>query len=427
MTNKLWISLSCAWLLLFCLSGCGPTRLVGGTETQNPEVVACVKKLAGAAFDAADTGNKWRPTSYLKDSSAGASLGKKARRAGDSSLVLSVVETAKRSDTTIMGDSIMIIYDTTFIKSIEKRFDTVIVDSTRFFIDTMTDTARFVVNGGSRVSISVWLAADSIIIKDTVIVTDTVDQRSLRVTKTVKRLQMENALPSIIDSTTTKRINLDTFSNKTSMDVLSGASTNSPAPSWELNGIVYSPINVPLSYRVVSVPTRDTMVVSPSMGALRIRTNDLFLSSKLFDNDFLVQTVTFKANDSLLSIGRFNPSALDTVESITTDYSVDIGADKFSGADDRLLGIERRFSYRLGAFHYCDVRLSPDQARASDAAKKIYSGMISMTIIKDDKTGVFSGVVDSNKRLIGVYEYDGKKYQVSCDSAYKTYIVEMAP
>ena len=52
--------------------------------------------------------------------------------------------------------------------------------------------------------------------------------------------------------------------------------------------------------------------------------------------------------------------------------------------------------------------------------------MISMKIIfSSDKTGVFSGFVDSDLRLIGVYEIDGKKYQVTCDHAFTIHVVEM--
>jgi hypothetical protein len=54
--------------------------------------------------------------------------------------------------------------------------------------------------------------------------------------------------------------------------------------------------------------------------------------------------------------------------------------------------------------------------------------MISMNIIHSNATeGSFSGVLDAAQGLIGVYETDGKKYQVTCDRSFKIQVTEMTP
>ena len=413
--------ISCAGLAW--LSGCGPTRLAGGTETQNPEIVACVKKMADAAFDAADAGSAWRPTNYLQDSAPGASLGKTAKRAAFSSSAFPVIVIASWSDTAIIGDSIEIIRDTALVTTKAIKLDTVLVDRKLFFTDTLADTVRSVLNDMSRVSIVVRLAADSIIVKDTVVMIDTVDLQYKRATVSVKRLSSEIA-PTVID---TQQFRIDTLSSQKFIDEANPAGRSiAPSPSWKLDSIVYSSIDSPVVYRVVSPPTKDTALLSPSVNALSFIKNEQFLSSEIVSDGIRVETITFNSIDSLLSIGRFNPSPFDTVESLSTRYSIDIGADKYSGADDRLLGISRQYLYRLGSFHYLELTLSPDQANSPGNTKKIYNGMISMKIIfSSDKTGVFSGFVDSDLRLIGVYEIDGKKYQVTCDHAFTIHVVEM--
>jgi hypothetical protein len=101
-----------------------------------------------------------------------------------------------------------------------------------------------------------------------------------------------------------------------------------------------------------------------------------------------------------------------------------MGADRFSGSNDRLLGIARTYAYRLGGFDRLNLALSPDQAGASSgSAKKPYNGKVVMTLTSaDGKKGAFIGIVDSSQGLIGVYEVDGNKYNVICDESLNVHV-----
>ena len=418
---SLYMVLVCA--LLCSLTGCGPNQLAGGTETQNPEIAA----MAKAAFDAADAGNKWQPTFYLQDSTKKTSLGKTARRATASASPLSTTVIASKSDTLFAGADVSVIRDTALIGVKEIKLDTVIVDKILFLSDTIADTIRSATSG-NRMSITVRITLDSIIVEDTVILTDTIVRQYKRAIVSVK--QASDATRGTVVSVDTQYTDLGISDYNKSSDsgMLPNLTIKTVLPSWELDNINYSSIASPISYRFVSAPTKDTMTVLPGVNALRIRGNDLFLSAATFDNSILVKTVRFDAIDSLLSIVKFNPSSFDTVESLTTNYSIDLGTNSYSGADDQLRGIARSYSYRLGKFHRLELSLSPDPSNSTVGSPKVFNGMISMNIIHLNGTEAsFSGVLDAAQGLIGIYETDGKKYQVTCDHSFKIQINEMTP
>jgi hypothetical protein len=195
------------------------------------------------------------------------------------------------------------------------------------------------------------------------------------------------------------------------------------APTRQIGDIAYSPATASVSYPIINSATKDTVVRTLGSSATNVRNNQLFISSSTFDGSILVETVRFDALDSLLSINRFNPSAFDTVESLTIHYSINPGAYAYSGADDRLLGTDRSYAYRFGRILHLSVSLTPT---AADSSRQSYSGMIAGKLsLSGNEFGEFSGTIDTGMGLYGVLELNGKKYQVNCDHRYTTTIVEM--
>ncbi len=429
-----FISLGCALAGVFLLgltAGCGTARLAGGTETQNPQVVACVNKMARTAFDAADVGDSWRPAYYLADSTRAALSRKLPKRltassADSSSLLIA----GGPPDTMIIGDSSMVIRDTVLIRLTVVRPETLLINKTIFVADTVTDTFRTSAGSGIRTSILMRSVVDSILIRDTVVILDTVEHFYKRVISSVQSSFRGASGGATTVQADTDMIDLGvTYEASATPSITDGKFADaSVLKSWQVAEISFVPASLSLSYRIISSPTKDTLVVVPGPDALNIRNNQNFIASSTFDGGILVETIHFDAIDSMLSIVRFNPSPFDTVESLTVNYSIDQGTNKYSGTDDRLLGFGRSCRYRLGTIHHLDLSVAPHATMSLDGSneKSRYSGMIAVRLsLSDNRSGEFSGTVDTVMGLYGVFELDGKKYQVNCDRLYKTTIVEM--
>jgi hypothetical protein len=368
---------------------------------------------AGGAGGGPDAGSSWQPTFYLQDSAQKASLGKIARLAA-----------ASLPDTSPVVINVTVVRDTaaTYIYKTEIHYRKLPVEKISIVEDTTEDTVRQKTTEGDVMTVVMRSVFDSLIVKDTVVVADTVLRLYKRVVVSVT--DKSSAMTGAVLSADTQWVDMGVaYATKPATgdsNEMSDGRFAAASPAWQVDSISPVTASKTLAVRLISPPTKDTMIVPLAPTALQIRKNDLFISSKMFEGGVLVKTIAFSAIDSLLSIGRFNPSQLDTVESLSTDYSVDVGADRFSGSDDRLLGIAQRYSFRLGPFHNLALTLSPDRAGSPAVAQNFYEGMIAMTIVMaDGRTGVFSGALDAGRRLIGVYEVDGKKYQVMCDEAFK--------
>jgi hypothetical protein len=414
---------SCLWFW-----GCVNDRgLAGGTETQNPEIVACAQHMAKAAFDAMQTNDEWRPTHYGsapgQSSVPGPMLKISARAVAT---LAKQVTAASNSDTVRLSGAVTVIHDTSIIFKTTVRIDTVFVNKTQFSIDTIFDTITSVFENKNRASISEFIQIDSTIMKDTLFIPDTIIRQYKRIVTSVRQHSID--MQETIVQADTQMVDQGII-NANQKNTISGANQYDYAtmPSWSLDSVVSQSGAVPLVFQIIDTAHHDTLHVGPSHLMIKnVSNKQLFVSLKTFDNSQLVALVGFFPKDSLLSIMRFYPSLLDTIDTLDIAYSVDIGIDQFSGADDRLKAVRTSYAYRIGDKKHLALTLTPDSMETADAAGNVASGRLSIDVtFLNSKTGRFGGVVDRVNGLTGIFEFDGKKYQINCDGNLKAHVVEI--
>ena len=117
-------------------------RLVDGTETGNPELTVCIKKMASATFNALDSNNSWKPNDFLNAQTNGALAKAPAQSipmSPDLSIGLRKTQSVK-SDTVLISDTVEIVYDTIFMIDTIHVSDTVKINKVLFVSDTVVDT-----------------------------------------------------------------------------------------------------------------------------------------------------------------------------------------------------------------------------------------------------------------------------------------------
>jgi hypothetical protein len=383
--------------LLALVSGCS-TNIASGTETGNPDISACAKKIAAEALQALETGNGWQPSTYLDSS-----------QAADTATNIPLVQPAglakqaqATSDTMSLGDSLVVVYDTVYF------YDTTIRKDTNYVYDTLAiaDTvAKTLPSSGDTLMTERTCKKGFIVICDTAVIIDTLLQSRARVV--VKILKNPNGKQVLYAVADTLWITGDTTRAATIGVVAS-------PPRWELSDIVYQKSGNPAPvYLFVSTPAMDTVSVPAHARNWLVNARQVFVSSQKTVGASVVQWVSFTMNDSTLRLGRYYPFAADTVESLTTAYKVDIGQNISSAADDRLLCITRGVSYRpLSGIKHIALRITPDANAMTDGEPS--SGSVFLSLTKSNGGGgTFYGAVSKANGLVGTYTQNGVDYQIA--------------
>jgi hypothetical protein len=73
------------------------------------------------------------------------------------------------------------------------------------------------------------------------------------------------------------------------------------APAFRVDTVTMNSASAPITYQVINVPSKDTTIIPANTNALQFRKNELFLSSKIFENNILVETEAFNMIASLIN------------------------------------------------------------------------------------------------------------------------------
>jgi hypothetical protein len=392
------------------LLNCG-YNMASGVETGNPDVSACASTMANEAFLALHTENNWQPSSHLNNAAAADSM-------QNVTLVFSPPATglgkkaSTLSDTSFFSDSTLIIYDTLVFYDTVIKKDTLFVRDTVPVSDTISTTRPA---SGDTTTVDVAWKKGSIVICDTVVITDTLVQKHAKaVIRIIRKTNGEKLLYAVAETL---------WIRGASNSIVTSDIPQQRAPmQWELSNVDYKAAPAfAVSYQFVSAaPIIDTVSVPAKAGSCVINARRLFLSQSTIAGGIVLSRISYSEADSTLGIIRFFPAPADTAESLSVVYKVDVGANVSSGSDDRLLGIFRGVTFRpVSKYKRLNLHISPDLQSMTSGGPASGSASITLTN-KNGVCTVFYGIVDKTHGLLGTITEAGEKYQVSVGTDGKT-------
>lgn len=426
------IALWCMAGLLLLLYGCSVNHLAGGTETGNPEVTACVKRMAKASFDALNTDGEWQPAHFLDTSHASVVVVLAKNRSFTHSISGLRKKASLQSDTMIVNDSTAIVSDTIVVFDTAYRKDTVYVNKTLFVADTVWDTVRSVAGSDTALSITTKRVRDSVTVRDTVVMSDTLVNPRQRVIKRLVRYDMMGIQGDML----TAELSRDTsvVANK----ALEDSSFSRLYPEWSIAVVTYNSKSASANFDIISLPSSDTVRMFADAANVMVNSSESFLSLRKIIRGIVVERVVFEERDSLMSILRFDPVVYDTVESLSVAYSLDPGINPYSGTDDRLVSISQNRTYRLGAIVGMNLSIILDPSVSPAGGRDFTKGTVDITtLLTDGGSGFFNGTVDKSSGFNGILKQNAaksqnsmtrqskKSYLVSCDGNLNVAISEL--
>lgn len=409
---------SCRLLMLLSLvisiSVCRCSMDVADTETGNPDVIACMSLMTQESLKSIDIGVQWQPSSYLDTSNLPQTLAfnkslPKTLSAASANMLLSADDSI--SDTIIISDTVALIYDTVFFRDTIYSFDTIRVLDTLVQQRIMWDTVVL----GNSIYISSRKVVDSVLINDVVLVKDTTETVRKKVVLTIMKYNSSDTI--IYAQVDTFWIN-PAFNDSLPRDI-SDKNYKSYPNNWHIDSISIQAEQPQIVYLLQSNSTAPAtgsfMIIQANFDGFRIDNNQAFLSRQRIENNILLENLAYNEKDQTMSIFRYNPLAVDTVESLLVKYNINTGANFYSGNDDQLLSIERLLKYRLGKCDKMQIRITPDFNQTISGGSTLNRGMVDIIILRSNGSqGEFSGIIDRTDGLSGLYIENGLQYQVRC-------------
>ena len=406
-------------------AGCGTGgRIVDGTETGNPEIVACVKKMAAVTFAALDSNNSWRPVDFLQASPgalAKTSSQSIVKPAGPSTGLKKTLATT--SDTLILSDTVEIIYDTIFVSDTLRVLDTMKINKVLFVSDTVVDTFLSTTGNDTLYTFIKRQVRDSVTVFDKVVVADTIVQPRKKVI--IKLYQYREGTPIAF-------IRADSVLIADSKNMVDQQPLNVPAfvtsgaVNWGVASVSYDYATAAPNYALVNELRQDTMVIPGNKNNFSVVSSQSFMArSKILDG-IVIELAQYNRLDSVLSVMRYNPQAIDSVESLSVAYSVDPGVNLNSGLDDVLMGIHQQMVFRLGPIGSMNLAIAPEASQKGLGLSGGNGPSVSI-LLQNTRSlhGIFEGKVDAVQGLTGSYEYSGQKYQVTCDRSLRAIVIRV--
>lgn len=420
-----WVLIAVSSLPACLATGCtSGGHLADGTETGNPEITACVKKMAQLTFNALDSGNSWKPDDFLH-AQTGIALAKAPAQVEVKPEGLRKTQSIK-SDTVIISDSVEIVYDTMFVVDTIHVTDTVKINKVLFVSDTVVDTVLSVTGNDVLYNFVRRQVQDSVTVIDNVVVADTIIQQRKKVI--IKICQYREGLPVAFiraDSLWIANSKVQTIGGKNVLPLNEPPEKFVLPIKWDVASVTYDIATASTHYSFVSDPRKDTMVISGTKGGFSVISSQGFMERTKIVNGLVIEKERYDRPDSILNVMRYYPLAIDSVESLSVAYSIDPGANTFSGSDDRLLRINRKVLFRLGMVHFMNVALTPEAPETYFVAAGRSNAAVSI-FLENNRClhGIFNGTVDATG-LTGVYEFSGRKYQVRCDRGLNAIIAKV--
>jgi hypothetical protein len=418
------VLIAASYLIACMLPGCTTGgRLVDGTETGNPELTACIKKMASATFNALDSDNSWKPDDFLNPQTGGALSKAPAQSiAMPSGLSIGLRKTLSvKSDTVLISDTVEIVYDTIFVIDTIHVSDTVKINKVLFVSDTVVDTFMSKTGNDTLCTFIKRQVRDSVTVFDNVVVADTIIQPRKKVI--IKLYQYREGTPIAFiraDSLWIADTKNDVIPQP--LNIVSGTAVG--PISWGVASVTYDIASASARYAVVNAPLLDTMVIAGNKNNLSVVSSQSFMARSKIMDGIIIELAQYNRLDSILSVMRYYPLAIDSVESLSVAYSVDPGANMNSGSDDLLMGIHQKMVYRLGPLGSMNIAIIPE---ASGKGLGLKGDNPLVSIVSQNVRGlhgIFDGTMDPINGLSGVYEFGGKKYQIYCDRNLNVTIAE---
>ena len=415
MNSRTFLSMA---LALCIAAGCTNLTTSGGTETGNPDIRACAKKMSKAALEALHTHDEWKPAHYLDTSI----IAQKTISAQFSTHALSKAGMFKtvsaKSDTVIVNDSFAMVYDTVVYYDTVIGKDTVFVNKTLHRDDTIADTLSSLVENGTIQTIRVQQIRDSMTIVDTLVIVDTVPRPRLEIV--IKILHVVDGTPFVYAIADTVALGADAATDAKTAAFITPVGNPAIQPSgtqtWKVAGISYNQQTARPNYIIVGMPALDTMQVTTGPRPSAIAATGMFLSSRSILSGIVIETVDFSESDSTMRISRFPANVHDTVESLSIVYKLYPGFLTTSSAD-RISFCNRRLTYRYGDYNHMDLSITVDPLDSLSGDGDINKGMIKIALQKmNQETCTFDGLIDGKNGLSGMLVEKDRNYQIFCDT-----------
>ena len=399
-------------------AGCANLTTSGGTETGNPDIRACAKKMSAAALEALHTHDEWKPARYLDTSI----IAQKTVSAQFSTHALSKTGMLKtvsaKSDTVIVNDSFAVVYDTVVYYDTAIVHDTIFVNKTLHRCDTLADTLSSLTENGTIQTIRVQEIRDSLSIVDTLIMVDTVPRPRLEIV--IKILHVVDGTPFVYAIADTVALGIDMANDAKTAAFITSPGNPAVLPSatqtWEVADISYNLLTAQAGYTLVSVPIADTMRVTAGPRPSAITAAGMFLSSRSILSGIVIEAVDFSESDSTMRIERFSSNVHDTVESLSVVYKL-YPALLPTASADRISFCSRRLTYRYGDDDRMDLRLTIDPLDSLLGDGDIKKAMIEIAVQKtNQETCTFDGMIDGKNGLSGMLVEKDRTYQIFSDT-----------
>jgi len=407
-----------AVMAAICITaGCANHTISGGTETGNPDITTCAKKMCRAALEALHTNGEWKPSQYLDSSLIAAKIIAPSFSTHSSFAGVLQMHTAgsTRSDTVIVNDSFAMVYDTAVLYDTAIVHDTVFVNTTLHRIDTLSDTLSSPVENGVVQTVRVRKVRDSMTIVDTLIVADTIPRPRLDVI--IKILHFQDGIPFVYAVADTVVLGGNVYADAKSSALIAPSNMElSGMKTWEVANIFYNQSTAQPNYTIVSKLAPDTLRVTTGPRAFVIASTEMFMSSKKTLNGAVIETVDFSDGDSTMRIARFPANASDTVQSLSMIYKLYPGLLSTYSAQ-RISFCNRHYTYRYGDVNSMDISLTIDPLDSLYGDGDIKKGMIKILVRKmNGETGAFDGMIDNENGLSGLFVKNDRIYQLYCDT-----------